>query len=405
MTANARSCTAQHMRLSVLCLLLVMAACMAACGGQLPATPATTAAAAKVTAPVTEASLTSITLTSDAVTRLGIETARVEQRGVTRSRTLGGDVIAPGGAQSTVTAPFAGTLEAADGPVRIGSTVKKGATVVRLVPLAPAERDVRIEAERAVTEATGRQAMAAQRVERATRLAADGAGSRRAAEEAQADLIGANAALEAAQDRLGLASRGVSATGALAINAPADAILQALYANPGQTVAAGAPLFDLVRLDTVWIRVPLYAGDVALVDRRSPARIVPVGAAGTVAGMEARPVTAPPSADPSTAAVDLYYAAPNPGGALGPGQRVGVRVPLTAEAQSLVVPSAALLHDAYGGTWVYEAQDANIFVRRRVSVVDMVDDFAVLDQGPPPGTRVVTAGAAELFGTEFGAGK
>jgi hypothetical protein len=85
---------------------------------------------------------------------------------------------------------------------------------------------------------------------------------------------------------------------------------------------------------------------------------------------------------------------------------VGVRVvPLTSEAQSLVAPRAALLHDAYGGSWVYEARDARVFVRRRVSVVDLVDDVAVLDEGPPPGTRVVTAGAAELFGTEFGAGK
>ncbi len=400
MTVDAHSFTRRFLRLSVLWIPLALAAC----GGQPPAAPAT-AAAAKVAAPVTEAALTSITLSPEAVSRLGIETARVEQRGVTRSRLLGGDVIPPGGAQSTVTAPVAGTLEAAGGPVRIGSAVRKGATVLRLVPLAPAERDVRIEAERAVTEAAGRQTMAAQRVERATVLAADGAGSRRAAEEAQADLIAAEAALKAAQDRLTLAARGVSASGALAINAPADAILQALYANPGQTVAAGAPLFDLVDLDTVWIRVPLYAGDVALVDRRSPARVVPMGAAGTATGTEARPVAAPPSADPSTAAVDLYYAAPNPGGTLRPGQRVGVRVPLTSEAQSLVVPSAALLHDAYGGTWVYEAQAATVFVRRRVSVVDLVDDVAVLDQGPPAGTRIVTVGAAELFGTEFGAGK
>jgi hypothetical protein len=35
----------------------------------------------------------------------------------------------------------------------------------------------------------------------------------------------------------------------------------------------------------------------------------------------------------------------------------------------------------------------------------MVGESAVLDQGPPTGTRVVTAGAAELFGTEFGVGK
>ena len=36
---------------------------------------------------------------------------------------------------------------------------------------------------------------------------------------------------------------------------------------------------------------------------------------------------------------------------------------------------------------------------------DLVDGLALLDVGPAPGTRVVTAGAAELFGTEFGVGK
>lgn len=97
---------------------------------------------------MTEASLTSITLTAEAAGRLGIETATIERRGVTRTRTLGGDVVPAAGAESTVTAPFAGTLEAIDGRSAIGTTVKKGTTVFRLVPLAPAERDVRIEADR-----------------------------------------------------------------------------------------------------------------------------------------------------------------------------------------------------------------------------------------------------------------
>ncbi len=82
-----------------------------------------------------------------------------------------------------------------------------------------------------------------------------------------------------------------------------------------------------------------------------------------------------------------------------------MRLALRGEESALVVPQAALLHDAYGGTWVYEVREPRVYVRRRVSVVDMVDAVAVLDQGPPPGTRVVTVGAAELFGTEFGAGK
>jgi membrane fusion protein, heavy metal efflux system len=208
----------------------------------------------------------------------------------------------------------------------------------------------------------------------------------------------------------------VTASGAIALDAPFDAVLRAVHAGPGQTVAAAAPLFDLVRLDTVWIRVPLYAGDIDAIDRRAPARFVPLGSASDAPGSIARPVSAPPSADASTAAVDLYYAVPNTVTAaaardtasLRPGQRLGVRVPLVSDTTSLVAPRAALLHDAYGGTWVYETTGAHVFTRRRVSVVDLVGDLAVLavlPQGPALGTRVVTVGAAELFGTEFGAGK
>ena len=83
----------------------------AGCGSPQP--PAKAAAPAKVTAGVTEASLTTITLTADAVGRLGIETAAVEQRGMMRTRTVGGEVMPAAGAQTTVTAPVAGTLEAA----------------------------------------------------------------------------------------------------------------------------------------------------------------------------------------------------------------------------------------------------------------------------------------------------
>ena len=394
--------TAKRRVLAVLSVLFTVG--VVACGRSTP--PAATAVpAAKVTDKVTESSLTTITLTADAEKRLGIETAAVEQKGVIRTRTVGGEVMAAGGAESTITAPFAGTLEASDANASVGSTVRKGTTIFRLVPFAATERDARIEAERAVGEATGRQEMAARKSERATKLAQDGAGSRRAAEEAQAELAVANAALKAARDRLTLASGGVNASGAIALVAAYDGLLRAVHAGPGQTVAAGAPIADLVRLDTVWIRVPLYAGDIGNIDRSAAARVLPLGAGDTDAGSVARPIAAPPSADASTAAVDLHFSLANAGGSLRPGQRVSVRLPLTGEASSLVVPQAALLHDAFGGTWVYEARGQHVFVRRRVSVIDMVGTMAVLDHGPAPGTRVVTAGAAELFGTEFGVGK
>ena len=64
-----------------------------------------------------------------------------------------------------------------------------------------------------------------------------------------------------------------------------------------------------------------------------------------------------------------------------------------------------MLYDAHGGTWVYQKAGAHAYHRRRVEVKTVVDSLAVLAGGLEPGTEVVTDGAAELFGTEFGIGK
>lgn len=389
------------MRGPLVCLATVLAA---ACG-ETPAAPAAAPPAAKVSGAVPETSLTSLTLTDEARARLGIETGQAERRIIATTRSLGGELMAAGAAVATVTAPLAGTLGIDARLPAVGATVSKGQVVLTLVPLAPAERDVRVEAERVVAEAVGRQEMAAKRAERARQLAKDGAGSVRAAEESQADLAVADAALKAARDRLALAARGVSASGAISLESPHEGLLRALYATPGQTVGAGAPLFDVITIESLWLRVPIFAGDVESIDRRAPVEVVHLGTQPGIKGMTATPVAAPPSADAATAGVDLFYSLANPDRSLRPGQRMSVRLPLRSSQEHLVVPRASVLFDAFGGTWVYEAKEGGVFERRRVALIDLIGDFAVLDQGPPLGTRVVTTGAAELFGTEFGVGK
>ncbi len=69
-----------------------------------------------------------------------------------------------------------------------------------------------------------------------------------------------------------------------------------------------------------------------------------------------------------------------------------------------VVPASAVLYDAQGDTWVYTNPEPLVFVRERVTVDYIEGDQAVLTDGPPAGTPVVTVGAAELYGTEFGVG-
>jgi hypothetical protein len=77
----------------------------------------------------------------------------------------------------------------------------------------------------------------------------------------------------------------------------------------------------------------------------------------------------------------------------------------TVEGQArTVVPYGAVLYDAKGGTWVYVAREPLSYLRERITVDDIEDDRAVLTSGPAAGTAVVSVGAAELYGTEFGVG-
>ncbi len=69
------------------------------------------------------------------------------------------------------------------------------------------------------------------------------------------------------------------------------------------------------------------------------------------------------------------------------------------------MPYAAVLNDIYGNAWTYVVSGERQFTRRRVTVRWVDEELAILAARPEAGSQVVVAGAAELFGTEFGAGK
>lgn len=70
-----------------------------------------------------------------------------------------------------------------------------------------------------------------------------------------------------------------------------------------------------------------------------------------------------------------------------------------------VVPFSALIYDTRGETLLYTRTEPLVFVRHPITVERIKDDLAILRDGPAPGTEVVTVGASELFGIEFGIGK
>ena len=359
-------------------------------------------APAHVDAPRPESELTTVKLSPQAVKRLGLETVVVKTESAAATRSLGGEVMVPDGRLVTVTAPVAGTVSAGAG-VQPGVRVTRGARLMTLTPLASSDREQGIEARRAVEAARAEAEAARLRLQRLEQLLKDGAASVRSVEEARAQSQINDAALNAARERVAAIQQGpVGSQGEVAITAPLDGMIQSISAAAGQTVAASAPLLQIAQVSTLWVRIAVFAGDLDQIDATQPVAVTRLG--GAKAPIVARRVTAPLKADPAAASVDVYYELSAAGLALRPGERVMVDVPLTTTERGLVVPDAAVLYDIHGDAWVYEDLGNSSYARRRVQIARHAGDRAVIARGVAEGAKIVTAGAAELFGTEFGAG-
>ena len=309
-------------------------------------------APAKVTQPVKEESLAAIVLTQEAAQRLGIETAAVIRKPVKRTRTFGGELL----------------VAIARGQQPSIYSIVPGLTAPDMIRLA----ELQVEADGQVAAAKVQVQAAEIALKRAESLVAEKAGSSRAVDEARAQAETAHATLQTAKSRREL---------------------------------MGAPLFEAIKQNVLWVRVPVYVGDVEQIQRTAPAQVSVLGARTNQMGWTARPVEVPVSASNGSATVDLYYELDNKDASLRPGQRVAVQLPWQGTEESLVVPHSALIYDIHGGTWVYENTAPHGFTRRRVEVRYIVGNDIVLARGPAPGAKIVIAGAAELFGAEFGFGK
>jgi membrane fusion protein, heavy metal efflux system len=372
----------------------------------------------KVTGAVKEADLAKLELTEQAEKRLGVEAVEAKKQPVPRSISYGGEAMIPPGRLINVASPFLGTVEA---PPKVevplpGAQVQQGQPIFVVRPILSPE--ARATLAPLLKEADG-QVKAAQEQLKIQEIAL--ARAKELVDQKlmpQASLIDAknlhgvavtnlrNA--EARRDEiLKIAGDPNAGTGmtTLIFRAPVKGILQNIHAQVGQPVPAGALLFDVAELDPIWVKVPVYVGELERLALDKPAGIGSLADPPGVRVRPARPVTAPPAGDPLAATAFLFYEVDNKDRSFRPGQRVGVTLPLKGDEESLAVPRSALIRDALGGTWVYENVSPHVYTRRRVFVDRVVGDLAALTGGLKPGAKVVSQSAAELYGAEFGGQK
>ncbi|MGH7601565.1 MAG: efflux RND transporter periplasmic adaptor subunit, partial [bacterium] len=324
-----------------------------------------------------------------------------------RALQLGGEIVAIPGRRIFVAAPAAGVVIAPAGPLlQSGMRVRQGQTVFRLLPL-PAERDL-LGTPEEVTLKKMQLDVAAAKAKRAEQLLLDKAGSVKAQEEAQAELAAAEATFKAAEARLHLTNSAAADSATLAaatmtLASPFDGVIQQINVAPRQTVAAGAALFEVIGQNPVWVRVPVYFGDLATIDEQQPAQVEALGHAPGSSQRAAKPMPGPTLGDAASA--DLFFEMSNSDSQFRIGEKVSVTLAQKSAKENLLVPFSAILYDIHGGTWVYAKTAPQIYARRRVELHHVIDGLAVLARGPATDTEVVITGAAEIFGTEFGGGK
>lgn len=393
--------------------------------------PDKAASHAAAAATVDEASLNVIQLSADAAQRLGLDVKAIEQREMPRLKPYGAELALPTGAAVVVTSPLAGTIQVRSGSnfPQVGEAVVAEQPLLLLMPMLTPEREVLTPAERirfAEAKATVAQSQidadglfqqAAVQVEaakialaRADRLHQDNVGTLRAVDDAKAQLDVAVKGHDAARQRKALVDNikldeEAGTLEPLTITSPLKGIVRATQVQAGQIVSNGAPLFEVMNDDKMWVKAPIYVGELELINPDAPVRVTEMSGVQSEKDVDARPISLPPTAVPLSSSVDVYYEVDNADHRFRPGERVVAYIPLKGETKVDAVPWSSVYHDVYGGQWVYEDLGSYRYARRRVEVGWVQGGWAALLRGPSVGTPVLVSGVAELSGVEFGFAK
>jgi len=246
----------------------------------------------------------------------------------------------------------------------------------------------------------------AQRIEtRDSALFKNDALARSDLEQAQTDLSGAEADVEAAiqaMRALGVEDAQIAAV-QQGRNAPIEAIIRAPISGtvveklitPGQLLQAGStPCFTIADLSTVWVMTSVFANDVRNVTVGEPANVLTDVSATPIAG---RVDYVAALVDPASKAVSVRVLAPNDRGILRRDMFVRVDIAAGSTRSGVLVPTSAVMRDEENLPFVFvTAKTGQGFERRRVDLGSRVGDQYEITSGLATGDTIVANGALFL---------
>jgi membrane fusion protein, multidrug efflux system len=272
--------------------------------------------------------------------------------------------------------------------VRPGDAVSEGDV---LAQIDRATLELQLNQQRATADATRAQLLSSrQQLERTEELARQGLASPSTLEQARsaAAALEANlAALESAVESADLALANAT------VKSPLDGIVASRSVEPGQTIAAGTPLFNIVNLEQMEFEAAASVNSSARVAAGQSATVAVTGLEGQeFSGMVTR---VNPVAVTGTRTVPIYIELDNPENSLRGGMFATGFITVSEEDDAIAVPAAALREDAEG-QYVLKLGDG-VLLRQAVEPVREWERGQTVEvSGLESGDVIVAAPLAEL---------
>jgi RND family efflux transporter MFP subunit len=312
---------------------------------------------------------------------------RPATRGTIRPLVTATGMVKPAtGAELLVSAP--GSARIAEMPKGVGDRVRKGDLLVRFdIPTLDADAS---ERRSALASAEARLTNARAAEQRIRLLFQRGIAARKELEDAERELIDAEAAVAAAKTARTAAA---DLAGRQVVRAPFAGVVAARGHNPGDLVDASAadPILRLVDPSRLQIEAAVPLADLARVVVGSPAT---VSGPGSYPPESATVLTRPASVDSTTAAatVRLSFAAPT---RLPAGTPVRIEIQGAPDAAVVLVPAAALVQEGIQ-SYLFAVDAQGKAHRRQVRVGIVAAGQAEILAGVAPGEMVVVSGQNAL---------
>jgi membrane fusion protein (multidrug efflux system) len=163
----------------------------------------------------------------------------------------------------------------------------------------------------------------------------------------------------------------------------------------GEMASPGIPVFTIVAVDPVEIRVGIPESQIGLIRHGATATVAVPALAGPM--YTARVTMIGVSADPASRTYPVKIDVPNPGRSLLPGMIAEAHINGSRMTRAFTVPGEAVVRDAEGATlvFIYFPEERRVY-GRRVTIGAPIDREIEITNGIAPGELIVVAGQDRL---------